>query len=309
MREKILTFPKQFEFSPKIENGRRLPRKKNFVVIGMGGSHLAADLLANVLENIQVHANYGLPRLKNPKDHLFIACSYSGNTEETIDGFQQALNKKLPLAVIATDGKLLALAAENNIPYIQLPPPTLPPRLAIGYHCRALLKLIGNDPVFHESGLLSQLLQPRRLEPQGKELAKAIENKPVIIYASPNNNGLALNWKIRFNETGKLPAFYNVFPELNHNEMIAPAKDFHYLLIKDSADHSKIKKRMQIFEKLYQEKNIKTAAIALTGKNRLEKLFNSVILADWTSYYVALQNKQDPESVPMIEEFKKMIKQ
>jgi len=160
------------------------------------------------------------------------------------------------------------------------------------------------------------LLDSSGIENSGRELAEKIKGKIPVIYSSSQNSAIAYNWKIKFNETGKIPAFYNVFPELNHNEMTGfdvkePTKPlsekFYFIFLKDEADHPKVIKRMDITKKLYGDRGLSAEMISLDGGNILEKMFSSLLLADWTAYYTAVQYGADPEQVPMVEEFKKLI--
>ncbi len=318
--EVIKNFNKQFEYEPQIEGNLSLEGIKNFIAVGMGGSHLAADILNsyNSSFNIIIHKNYGLPSLSQEtlENSLIILNSYSGNTEEVLYSFNLALKKNLKMVSITYDGKLLELSKKYNIPFVKLPEPKVQPRLALGFHIKALLKVLGKEKELEEISELAQILKPEDFEKQGRELAKKIKNKIPIIYSSEANQAISYNWKIKFNETGKIPAFYNVFPELNHNEMVGfdikettyhLSQNFIFLLLFDEEDHPKIQKRMKVLKNLYEERGLKTEVITLEGKNKFHKIFSSLILADWTSFYLAKEYEIDPEEVPMIEEFKKII--
>ncbi|GIW66642.1 MAG: bifunctional phosphoglucose/phosphomannose isomerase [Candidatus Parcubacteria bacterium] len=323
--EAIKNFNQQFDYEPKIENEDKLKSKfSKFVIGGMGGSNLASDLLKirDPYLDILIHRNYGLPKISENdlRERLLIANSYSGNTEETIDFLLQAISKNLNLAVVSTDGKSIELAKEYNLPYIQMPDIGLQPRSALGFNLKAIVKLIGRSDLLKELDELKDLLKPEEFEEKGKELAEKIKGYIPIIYSSAENICLAYNWKIKFNETSKIPAFYNVFPELNHNEMAgfsiqhssADFKEliekFYFIILKDKNDHPRIQKRMEVFEKLFTERGFQIEIINLEGVSVFHKIFNSLILADWTSYYLALYCSQDPEKVPLIEEFKNLIK-
>ncbi|MBI2506768.1 MAG: bifunctional phosphoglucose/phosphomannose isomerase, partial [Candidatus Colwellbacteria bacterium] len=137
-----------------------------------------------------------------------------------------------------------------------------------------------------------------------------------IIYSSRRNIALAYNWKIKFNETGKAPAFYNTFPELNHNEMTGfdvqettreLSDKMFFIFLKDEDDHPKITKRMEVLERLYRDRKLSVAVVSLEGNSKMEKIFNSLTLADWTAYYTAKRYNVEPEQVPMVEEFKKLL--
>ncbi len=321
MYETIKNFARQFEYQPKIEGKFSLGGIKTFIVVGMGGSHLAADILNNYNPafRIIIHKNYGLPVLPKDvlKNSLIIASSYSGNTEEVLDAFDLALKQKLNLVAISVGGKLLKLARKHKIPFIQMPDIGIQPRCALGFHTKALLKIMAKEKELLEITQLTHLLKPEDFESQGKELAKRIKDKIPVIYASERNQAIAYNWKIKFNETGKIPAFYNIFPELNHNEMTGfdikdssrhLSQNFIFFFLTDKNDHPQIKKRMIVLKKLYEDRSLQVEVLRLTGKNKFHKIFSSLVLADWTAYWTARQYNLEPEQVPMVEEFKKLIK-
>jgi hypothetical protein len=145
--EDIKNYAKQFEYEPNIENIGKLKKFKKFVICGMGGSHLAADIIKawHPEADIIIWSDYGLPPLpeKELKERLIIASSYSGGTEETIDAFTVAKAKHLEIAVIATYGKLITLAQKNKIPFVQLPNHHSQPRMATGLSFMAMLALMG----------------------------------------------------------------------------------------------------------------------------------------------------------------------
>lgn len=320
MLETIKNFPKQFAYRPEIKNADKLKPAGSYIVLGLGGSHLAADLLAEYQpeKDIIVYSDYGLnlPE-KVLQNSLIIASSYSGNTEEVIDGFQIALEKKLNVAAVTVGGKLLELAQKNNLPYIQLPDMNIQPRSALGLSLKAILKLLGDEKTYAQTETLAESLKPEELRAAGQELARKLKSHVPIIYSSRRKYSLAYNWKIKFNETAKIPAFANALPELNHNEMtgfdaISSTKSlsekFYFIFLKDSKyDHPKVVKRMEILEKLYRARGHRVEVLELSGLNHFHKIFSSLTLADWTAFYLAQDYGVDPEEVPMVEEFKKLI--
>ena len=318
----IKNFARQFEFNPKIENKSALKKKyKGYIVAGMGGSHLAADILKCWQPEckLTIWQNYGLPPIepKEFKKYLIIASSYSGNTEETIDALKLALKRKCPVAVIASGGKLLELARKEKIPHIALPRLDIQPRMALGFSIKALLALMDEKTLLRETQSLSKTLKPSLSENRGKNLARKFKNKVPLIYASYENRALAKIWKIKFNETGKIPAFWTVFPEMNHNEMTGfdiqktthgLSKNFHAIVLRDEEDNARITKRMDILASLYKKRGLPVEKIDIKGSSRLHKIFSSIILADWTSYYTAKLYNTEPEAVAMVEQFKKLIR-
>ncbi len=313
MYELIKNFARQFDFEPILQNAGRMGGASFYVVAGMGGSALSARLLKLYKPDIPlaVHNNYGLLYFPGNiyKNVLVVASSYSGNTEETIDAYDTARAKNLACAVVATGGELLEKAKLDGIPYVELPQ-GLPPRLAVGYSFLALLKILGDEQGLADAKELSSVLDSQKCEETGKLLANNFQNKIPVMYASQRNEALAYIWKIIINETALRPAFYNVFPELNHNEMAgfetASFSDhFRFIFLRDDEDQPKIQKRMDVLAALFKEKKLSVDFLILQGKTPLEKIFSTTLLAHWTGYFLA---SDSVVAVPKsIEAFKKML--
>lgn len=317
MEKAIVGLPHQFDFTPVIGNESKLKPAQSYVVAGMGGSHLSADLLKIFYPslNIYIHKDYGLPEFASDKS-LFIASSYSGNTEEALDFAQNAFDRSLNLAIVAVGGKLLEFAKANNVPYIELPDAGIQPRSAIGLSFLALTRLILGEREVSRFMTLGKGLDPLKLSLDGKKLAEDLRGKIPVVYSSKKNTALAYNWKIKFNETAKIPAFHNAFPELNHNEMsgfdviestINLSNKFHFIFLSDSADNPKIIRRMEVCKKLYEDRGLQVTPVSLIGPTDLERIMNSLILADWTALNLSKIYGTEPSAVPIIEEFKKLI--
>ena len=319
MYDAIKNFPKQFLYKPVIENSDKLGAYERFVVLGMGGSNLAPELLKVRQPNLDIaaHRTYDLPHVpvSHARKTLFIASSYSGNTEETITSFEKALREKVPLAVITTGGTLLALAKRHRIPYVELPNTGIQPRSALGYAIVGISALIGKPAFLRELHALPAALRVSALEKNGKALAKKISGRVPIIYSSIDNFPIAYNWKIKFNETGKVPAFANSFPELNHNEMTGfdvarltkkLSAPFYFIFLKGK-DNPRIVNRMETTAQLYRERRLPVEMLELSGKTPFERIFNALLLADWTAYYTAERYQVEAEQVPMVERFKSLI--
>jgi len=326
MRETILDFPKQFkEGIERAKDIRVEGRFENIIICGMGGSALPADLLLTYLNDLKlpfyIHRSYNLPP-QAIKESLIICISFSGNTEETISAFKEAQRKKLKIAVITTGGELAKLAQKYNTSFVLLPSVKIQPQWAIGYLFGSLMKVLSNSGVIEDNSeeilKMAENLKPLRLEAKGKILAKKLAGKIPLIYASDKFKSLARIWKIKLNENSKIMAFWNYFPELIHNEIvgyselksqISNLKNFHVIILRDSGDHPKILKAMELTAVLLKKKGIEVDFVEIEGKSILEKLFNNLILSDWVSYYLAKEYKIDPAPVEIVEEFKKKLKE
>jgi len=322
LRQVILDFPKQFAVGMEIAQGIKPAGEfKTIVASGMGGSNLPVDIFADYLKNtggekieIIQNRNYSLP-WESHNGALNFILSYSGNTEETVACLEEVLKNNLPAVVFANGGQLLEMAKAKNIPCVIIPE-CVQPRCAIGYFFGALLQVLINlgltkdisSAILDNSKKLEEIAP--QLEERGRLIASKIVGKTPIIYTSDKYRSLALILKIEINENAKTPAFWNVFPELNHNEMIGftlPQGQFQVLTFLDKDDHPQILKRMKITADLYRAKGIETEIVEMPGKNIFEKIFLTLILGDWISYHLALQYGQDPTPVPMVEEFKKLL--
>lgn len=321
MDQAIKNFPNQLRFKPIIENKKKLAKKKKFILSGMGGSHLAGDILKIWKPDLDliIHHNYGLPEVSGSlKNYLIIVSSYSGNTEEAIETFHIALKKKLSIACISVGGQLLELAKKHKKPYIQLPDTGIEPRSALGFSTVALLALMGENKTLLEISKSADSMHVEELQKNGEALAKRVINSVPLIYSSEKNGPIAYNWKIRFNETGKIPAFCNTFPELNHNEVVGFSggentknltKGFYFLFLKDKKDHPRVTLRMDVLKGIFEEKGFTVEELQLEGKNVWEKIFISLSVADWASFYTSTQYGLDPKRVEIIEKFKETIRE
>jgi len=292
---------------------------KSVVICGMGGSALPGDILSYLLlpkAPIYIHKDYNLPAVAN-EDSLVVCISYSGNTEETVSSLQECINKNITCVAIASGGKLGKIAEEHNIPLVKIPS-GIQPRSATGYLFSALIGTLINCNIVED--VSEEILNTAEeltkinttLEKEGKILAKRLDKKIPLVYASSVFQTIAKIWKIKFNENSKIPAFTNFFPELNHNEMVGftgvkKTSGLHLLIIKDSADHPRTIKRMELTSLLLKKKGVKTDFIETKQGTLMFRMFSSLLLGDWVSYYLAINNNIDPTPVDMVEEFKVLL--
>lgn len=319
----------------QIEEGLNLARDikiagnfKSITISGVGGSVLPGNVLRIFVNNtykesdkkrLEIFQNrfYTLPPEAYENSLNFIS-SYSGNTEETITSFEEALENNLPCVGLSNGGKIEEMCKENGIPHIKTPYPydDFQPRMATGYIVFSIFQVLINSGLINFDA--SELVEASKrlknvteeIEEQGKVLAEKLVGKTPIIYSSTHLKALAFIWKIKINENAKTPAFWNFFPEINHNEMVGftnPQSDFHFIMLKDDDDHPRNKKRYDITAELMREKGMDVDIIEVKGKSLLEKVFSALYLGDWTSYYLALNYNQDPTPIDMVENFKKML--
>ncbi len=321
MRKVILDFPDQFRKALEFSKDVKVEGEINKIIVtGIGGSTLPGDLVRTYLEGfkipIYVNRDYKLPRPIDEKTLVFVE-SFSGNTEEPVYAYPDAKANNTKIAIITSNGKLEKTAKEDGVPLVKLikESPTFQPRSATGYMFAAIINVLINSGIVSERHreeieILGGKLKAFDFENQGKDLAKRLKDKIPLIYASNRFKALARIWKIKFNENSKVQAFWNYFPELNHNEIVGftnPQGKFHIIVLRDKEDHPRILERMKITAEILEEKGIKTSFIDLQGNDLLTKIFSTLMLGDWTSYYLALEYSIDPTPVKVIEDLKKKM--
>ncbi|MDP2725959.1 MAG: bifunctional phosphoglucose/phosphomannose isomerase [Dehalococcoidia bacterium] len=300
------------------------------VVLGMGGSAIGGDLLRDAVAHecpvpVRVLRDYTLPADVGAKA-LVIGSSYSGETEETLAAFQEASRRGCRLAVVAGGGRLQTEAQNRGLPLLSIQYQG-EPRAVLGYSFFLLLGLL------HRLGLVgdkSKELEDMvrvleslnlRLRPEvplalnpAKELASKIQGHLVVVYGAGFLEGVARRWKGQMNENAKSWAFFEVFPELNHNAVVGYdlprnlAERILVVLLHSDLLHPRIKRRYRITQEIMERKGISFQVVPSEGNTLLGHMMSSVIIADHVSYYLALLNGVDPSPVEVISFLKERLK-
>ncbi len=300
---------------------------KQVVVAGMGGSAIGGDLWRVLLQrecavpvfNVR---GYDLPPFVN-RDTLVIASSFSGDTEETLSAFYQALPIACPKIAITTGGRLLATARANGVPAF-IYQYRGEPRAALGWSLMPLLAI--SEKLGLTSGIETDveetiaLLESMRSEigedvPTSENLAKQVavslhEKLPVIYGAGPLVE-VAHRWKTQLNESSKVWAFHEELPEINHNAIIgyglpkAVARDAAVLFLhSDDLVHLRVQLRYDFTRDLLARSNVESLTVKARGVGALAQLLSLVYLGDYVSVYLALLYGVDPTPTSVIDELK-----
>lgn len=321
---------RQVQFQAAIQDGEHDGRPiKRVVFAGMGGSALAAMLIKDWLGTyikvpFEVVRAYDLPAYVDDQT-LVIASSYSGNTEETLSCLKQARDHSAQVAAIASGGKLIDVARHQSIAHVILPA-GVQPRMAVIYNLRAAIALMVNFGVAPVSALEEVAYAADFLREQSanwkssvstdkneaKQLALLAVGKTPVIYGGALTAALAYKWKISWNENAKNVAFWNQYPEFNHNEFIGwtshpVEKPFVIFDLISHLEHPQILRRFEISDRLLSGKRPKSHVVNLQGESLLLQLLWGCILADFVSIYVAILNGVDPVPVELIEKLKKEL--
>lgn len=314
-------FVQQKNFLP----AARSTKPDGVIIIGMGGSGIAGDLLIGLKKEIKLQVPVVLWKNRElPETHfkkpLFIFISFSGNTEETLSGLRHILNKprafprsgarKTLVSVITTGGKLRAIAEKNKIPLIAFPDQQLTPREAIRYtFYTLLLTLKSYFPEISTTAAFPQKhINSPSIRKNAERLAKLIYSKIVLIYTNDACSHIGYAWKIILNETGKHPVFTNIIPEMFHNEIASFEKNrirFLTIFIAPKSYNKIDLKKITVARKLLRSKRVQCETLKLNEINKIESTWNAIELSHWIGFYLAKIKKTNPSTTPIIEKIKK----
>jgi glucose/mannose-6-phosphate isomerase len=336
MYNKIYDFPEQLEQAVGIGNSIVLPAKykrdfKNIVVAGMGGSAIGGDLVRSYLSDrlkmpFVICRHYRLPNFVD-EDTLVIASSYSGNTEETLAAFEDAIKRRVTVACITTGGELGKLAKQHKLLHVELPG-GYQPRAALGFSFVPLLILISKLGLIGSvDDDLSELIRGLKSyrdayaiesaadKNPAKLLAIKLYNRIPIIYAGPElTDVVGTRWKGQICENAKALAFNNQFPEFNHNELVgwnvigAYRDKLVVICLRDSDDHKRVQRRMSIVRNIIEKRDVELINVFSQGDFPLGRMFSLIQLGDFVSLYLAVLNKADPTPVKVIDYLKEELK-
>ncbi len=300
------------------------------VILGMGGSAIGSDLVSNLVASeaklpIIIHRDYNLPAFIDNKT-LVIASSYSGMTEETLSSFEQALETDSKKLVITTGGKLKAMAEERNIPVFSFDYKAQP-RAALPFSFLPILGFLQrlgfikdkSADVAETVTALEKL--SRRInegvslsQNQAKQLANRLYGHLPIIYGADILSEVAHRWKTQLNENSKAWAFYEVFPELDHNAVVGYqfppelVSKIVVVLLQSAYLPKCIQLRYQVTCQLLEQAKVSYQIVEGEGTSPLSQMMSLVLFGDYVSYYLAILYKIDPSPVEAIDYLKEQLK-
>ena len=299
------------------------------VILGMGGSAIGGDMvrrlaLAESKAAVWVHRDYGLLPFID-QNTLVIASSYSGNTEETLSAFTASLKTPAKKLVLTTGGKLRELAEKEGIPTFVIDYQA-PPRAAFPHSFIPLVGIFQKLGLFSDKSVdlkqalptLSKLSKdwvettPLDSNP-AKQLATKLWGHLVVIYGAEILSEVAQRWKTQLNENSKTLAFFELFPELNHNAVLGyefpleVKERVFVVLLHFALFNPRNQLRYEATAKLMARAGISYELVEAVGKTALAQVLSLVLFGDYVSFYLAILNKIDPTPVDSIDFIKKYL--
>ncbi len=290
---------------------------QNVLITGLGGSGIGGTIAAEVLARscsvpVCVNKDYGIPAWVNAHT-LVVACSYSGNTEETLAATDKAREAGSSIAVVASGGQLLAKAEAEGWVSAKLPE-GYPPRAAFGHGLITLLGLLNAAGLYSDwdatdlHRVADELEQSQEsIRNTARDLTDKLANRIPVIYAATGLEGVAVRWRQQINENAKILCWHHVLPEMNHNELVGWAggdNRMGVVMLRSKDDHPRTSLRMDLNMKLMRKQTDCVVEVNAHGTSRMERLYYLVHVGDWLSYYLAVQRQVDPIEVNVITELK-----
>ncbi len=328
-------FPEQFADAWARADALSLPdtyrNKQHIVILGMGGSAIGGDLLAALMAPtasvpVSVIRGYELPAWVN-EDTLVIASSYSGNTEETLTTFHEALERKAAVIALTTNGQLEREALDNHLPVIIFPGGGQP-RAALGYSLILLLGIVETLGYFSlppearaEAAQIIDELNAAcapgipKSENPAKQYAQMVYQRIPFVLGAGHLQPVARRWKTQFNENSKTWAAYDEMPEFNHNLIVGtkapPDLAQHVLVIslESTLDHPRVKARWDIVADIFQKARLPHVRVQAPGHHPFAQMMGTIYLGDYVTVYLAFLNGQDPSAIENINALKSALAQ
>lgn len=333
MRGLIESFPGQFQAAIRSAAELRATapaRIDSIVLCGLGGSAIGGDVVRSAVgESLKVpflvNRDYALPSFVTGAS-LVLACSYSGNTEETLASYAEACRRNAPIFCITSGGRLAELARRDGHAVVVLPP-GLPPRAALGYSSVLLLgvlEALGLVPLqsagLQETASLLEALSLRYRADvpeeanRAKSIARSLQGRIVAVYGSSGTlDAAAARWRGQLEENAKNLAFHHVLPEMNHNELVGwrmpedALARLGVVFLRDRGEHPQVRRRFEATIGTITPRAGVVHEVWSEGNSLLSRIFSVIYLGDFVSLYLAYLNQVDPTPVDAIESLKQKL--
>ena len=308
-------------------------KPQTIIVAGMGGSAIGGELVKDWTRDkihvpIEVCRDYSLPVYANKKTLVFVV-SYSGETEESLSVFLDAIKRNCMTFCISSGGKLLEFAEKLDLPYLRVPSGIPQPRAALPYLFISMLIILEklglvsdvNSEISETIKALAQVSSENSPETplddnSSKMLAAKINGTAPVIYGFEIYRAVAQRYKQQFNENSKIPAKSETLPELDHNEIVGweaakkLAKCFSTIFIREKDEPEEMRQRIEATKELIFDKTAKrTLDVWSVGESMLTKMLYAIYIGDFTSVYLAILRGVDPTPVKTIALLKEKIAQ
>ncbi len=308
-------------------------RPRAVVVVGMGGSGIAGDVLAAVCGTgcpvpVVVVRELALPGWVGSAG-LVIAVSFSGRTEETLGMFADAARRGARVVAVAAPGSPLAEACEAaHGLHLPVELPGMAPRAALWALATPLLVLADALELAHVPGtqltaaadrldalaLACAPPAPTLVNP-AKTLALELADTLPMFWGTGAVGGVAAYRAVcQLAENAKYPGVHGTLPEVAHNQVVCldgpwaasgdQGRRLRLVLLADDAEHPSLADRRRGIRALAAGREVGVSELATEPGGVVERLVGLVGLVDFASVYLAVGYGTDPTPIRPIDELK-----
>ena len=305
---------------------------RQIVIAGMGGSAIGADLVAAAVMDtcpvpVFVHRDYGLPAFAKGPETLVICSSHSGNTEETLDAFETAVENDCRVLAVCTGGKLAEKANAAGIPVWKFEHKGQP-RAAVGFSFGLILGALSRlglvpdaseDVAGAVKAMKSQATALAAESPvpknPAKRLAGQLMGRWVTVFGAGALAPVARRWKGQLNEVAKAVANFEFIPEADHNtlagvlhpsEVVPP--HVISLFLRAPSDHPRNRLRLDMTRQNYMLEGLNADGYKAKGDSVIAHIWTALHFGDYVAYYLAMAYGVDPTPVAALENLKAALK-
>ena len=292
----------------------------NILICGLGGSGIGGTIVKDLISKdvsipIETSKGYDIPGFVN-ENTLVIACSYSGNTEETLSALNKCLEKNAEVAIVCSGGKLKDLALEKDLNHIIIPGGH-PPRAMFGYGFTQLFFVLNNYGIINDSfkvdfkkaiSLINS--EQQNITTKALAVAKKVQNTIPIIYVASGFEGVAVRFRQQLNENSKMLGWHNVIPEMNHNELLGwrtNVENTSVIYLRNESDYYRNKKRIEINKSVIEKYTSNISEIWSLGGSPIERSLYLINVGDWISWYLSELNDVDAIEIDVINYLKNSL--
>lgn len=290
---------------------------RNAMITGLGGSGIGGTIVSELVAQecivpVNINKGYHLPQYVD--EHTLVICSsFSGDTEETLEAFERAKAKGAEIACISSGGKLLELAKENKLNYIQLPAAESP-RTMMGYSITQLFYFLNHYGLIGGSfrtdlAKAADLIDKSQdqIQADAERISDHIEGKIPVVYACDGYEGMAIRFRQQFNENAKMLGWHHIVPEMNHNELVGwrtKNEDLAVIFFRNDTDYDRNQKRLEINKEVISKYTSSVMEYWSKGESMIEKTFYFVNVGDHVSYILSERNGVIAKEIDVINRLK-----
>ena len=292
----------------------------NILICGLGGSGIGGTIVKDLISKdisipIETSKGYDIPGFVNEKT-LVVACSYSGNTEETLSALNKCLEKNAEVVIVCSGGKLQDLALEKDLNHIIIPGGN-PPRAMFGYGFTQLFFVLNNYGIINDSfkadfekSILLINTEQENIKKTAQDISKKLFNTTPIIYVADGFEGVAVRFRQQINENSKMLCWHHVVPEMNHNELLGwrtNVENTSVIYLRNESDYYRNKTRIDINKSVIEKYTSNISEIWSLGNSSIERSLYLINVGDWISWYLSELNNVDAIEIDVINYLKEKL--